>query len=157
MIRNQTLAARNKLVKRDATSAWRSPESKLAEAKETAEEEGPMRGRSDPSDPKYKACRRKQSKLPFVERNPDDDLCLHCAGTGIKPGARQTGWIYESEEPDDHDDIEQAARRASTHHESTQRRHDHVIDGLRKHHANIMQGVYEEADYDLAQMWRHDK
>jgi hypothetical protein len=57
----------------DRVERTRTAEERLQEAKETAEEDGPMRGRSDPSDPKYKAYRRKQTKKMEPVGGDDDD------------------------------------------------------------------------------------
>jgi hypothetical protein len=102
------------------------------------------------------------------DRDPEDDeqrsdgACPMCGGTGIRPGAKQTGWLVGElgEDDDDDDETQQRPRRATTRNEGAQRRHAHMtIDELRSHHADVMREIYEgtETDTELAQLWRHEK
>jgi hypothetical protein len=101
--------------------AWRSPQGKLEETKETAEEDAPMRGRSDPDDPKFRAYRSKQSKrmIPVGGEGGEtghdsidsivERLLAEAKDTGFLPIPR----LKQLEQPgeDEHDDDDLRGKR----------------------------------------------
>jgi hypothetical protein len=123
----------------------------------------------------YEQCLRDEYKNPlflprgsqFGDRDPEDEeqrdsVCPMCGGTGVRPGAKQTGWLVgeRGDEGNDDDETQQGPWRATTRNEGAQRRHAHMtIDELRSHHADVMREIYEgtETDTELAQLWRHEK
>jgi hypothetical protein len=99
-------------------------------------------------------------RAPDDEEQRCDGVCPMCGGTGVRPGAKQTGWLVSERGDDDDgdDETQQGLRRATTRNEGAQRRHDQLpIDELQKHHADAMRRIYEDADTELAQLWRCGK
>ena len=100
-------------------------------------------------------------RAPDDEEQRCDGVCPMCGGTGVRPGAKQTGWLVggRSDEGDDDDETRQVVRRTTTtQQESRQRRGDHLtVDELEKHHANTMRRIYEDADAEMSQLWRCGK
>src|SRR5262249_7651903 len=132
----------------DRVERSRSIAERLAEAKETAEENGPMRGRSDPRDPKYKAYHRKQSAAPFVECDPDDDdgVCPLCGrggdDDGYSPYLGSRGYLSRGSDDGDEEEAKRIVRRQTqTHTESAQR-----LDQMRRDHAARMAKLYQQRD-----------
>ena len=121
-------------------------------------------GGRDADFPKRKLKRGKYGQEEGEEEFEEDGLCPTCNGSGIAPGHRQTdcadgrgpGW---SNEPSEHLEalVEQAVRRATTHHESNLRTDvpgAKTLDGLRARHAANMQKIYADSDCELSEQWR---
>ena len=117
--------------------------------------QNPLEGKGAPRGSQVDDCD------PDDDRRRSDGACPMCGGSGIRPGAKQTGWLAggRGDEGDDDDETRQVVRRTTTtQQESRQRRGDHLtVDELEKNHADTMRRIYEDADAEMSQLWRCGK
>lgn len=117
-------------------------------------------GERDADCPRRKIKRNRFGQEERTEEQFEDTgVCPTCNGSGIAPGARQTGWMYYGEkngDEDDDDEVDRSVHRTSTHHESSppQRFDRMTVDQLRKQHADKMSKIYADSDRKLSEQWR---